>query len=431
MTRTTVGLFAVLVALPVLGSAQDAAVTYHEDVLPLLQERCQGCHRPGEAAPFSMLTYQETRPCARAMKRVVESREMPPWGAEPGVGQFANDQRLTRSEVDLIARWADAGAPAGDIAKAPPPLRFTEGWNIGEPDRVFEMPTPFEVPATGTVDYQWIVIPTGFEEDTWIQKVEVRPGDRSVVHHVLAFYRQPGSTWLTDATPGVPTPKGSGDPEAGMSDGTIGGYVPGLPPTDLPDGRALFLPAGSDLVLQLHYTTVGTAASDQTKVGIVFARAPVEERFLSVPVVSNDFVIPPGAADYRVDAEMTLDADVRVIGFTPHMHLRGRAFEYRAVFPDGRREVLLRVPDYDFNWQLTYELQEERIFPSGTIIEASAWYDNSPANRFNPDPDAEVRWGDQTWDEMMAGFVEFAVSPDQDRSTLVRQAPVEGATSGP
>jgi hypothetical protein len=256
---------------------------------------------------------------------------MPPWHAEPGIGRFENDRRLTPAEIDTIARWADNGAPEGDPKKAPPPLTFLEGWNIGQPDKVFEMPEPFDVPAEGSIDYQWIVLPTGLDKDSWIEGVEVRPGDRSVVHHVIAFYRKPGSKWLADAKPGVPTPKGGGDSEAGMSDGAIGGYVPGLPATRLRPGRAVLLPAGSDIVLQVHYNATGKAARDRTKVGIVFARHEVVERSFQLGVASANFVIPPGEANYRVDADLTVDTDVRVVGFTPHMHLRGKSFESRAV----------------------------------------------------------------------------------------------------
>ena len=265
-------LCAALVALPALATAQTRAVTFHEDVVPVLQKNCQSCHRPGEAAPFSMLTYKDARPWAAAMKRAVVSRKMPPWHADPSVGHFANDRRLAQAEIDTIARWADTGANEGDPKKAPAPLTFLEGWNIGQPDKILEMPQAFSVPAMGTIDYQWIVMPMGLDKDTWIEGVEVRPGDRTVVHHVIAFYRRPGSNWLVDAKPGIPTPKGSGDSEVGMSDGAIGGYVPGLPAARLAPGRAIFLPAGSDIVLQVHYNATGKATTDRTKVGIVFAK---------------------------------------------------------------------------------------------------------------------------------------------------------------
>jgi hypothetical protein len=412
---------ALVAALPALATAQTRAITYHEDVVPVLQKHCQACHRPGEAAPFSMLTYKDTRPWASSMKRAVVSRKMPPWHADPSVGHFGNDRRLSQEEIDVIARWADAGAPEGDSKKAPAPLTFLEGWNIGKPDLVLEMPQAFSVPATGTIDYQWIVMPTGLDKDTWIEGIEVRPGDRTVVHHVIAFYRRPGSKWLVDAKPGIPTPKASGDSEGGMSDGAIGGYVPGLPAGRLASGRAIFLPGGSDIILQVHYNATGKATADRTKVGIVFAKQDPVERSFQLGLANPTFVIPPGDPNYRVDADMTIDSDVRVLGFTPHMHLRGKSFEFRAVFPDGSREVLLRVPKYDFNWQLTYDLAEERVFPKGTKFEATATFDNSANNPFNPDPKASVRFGDQTWDEMMVGFIDIAIKPDQDLSKLMRR----------
>jgi hypothetical protein len=412
---------ALVAALPALATAQTRAITYHEDVVPVLQKHCQACHRPGEAAPFSMLTYKDTRPWASSMKRAVVSRKMPPWHADPSVGHFGNDRRLSQEEIDVIARWADAGAPEGDSKKAPAPLTFLEGWNIGKPDLVLEMPQAFSVPATGTIDYQWIVMPTGLDKDTWIEGIEVRPGDRTVVHHVIAFYRRPGSKWLVDAKPGIPTPKASGDSEGGMSDGAIGGYVPGLPAGRLASGRAIFLPGGSDIILQVHYNATGKATADRTKVGIVFAKQDPVERSFQLGLANPTFVIPPGDPNYRVDADMTIDSDVRVLGFTPHMHLRGKSFEFRAVFPDGSREVLLRVPKYDFNWQLTYDLDEERVFPKGTKFEATATFDNSANNPFNPDPKASVRFGDQTWDEMMVGFIDIAIKPDQDLSKLMRR----------
>ena len=404
-------LCAAFVALPALATAQTRAVTFHEDVVPVLQKNCQSCHRPGEAAPFSMLTYKDARPWAASMKRAVVSRKMPPWHADPSVGHFGNDRRLALEEIDIIARWADTGAKEGDPKKAPAPLAFLEGWNIGQPDKILEMPQPFSVPAQGTIDYQWIVFPTGLDKDTWIEGVEVRPGDRTVVHHVIAFYRRPGS------------PKGSGDSEAGMSDGAIGGYVPGLPAARLAPGRAIFLPAGSDIVLQVHYNATGKATTDRTKVGIVFAKKDVVERSFQIGLADPTFVIPPGEANYPVNADITVDTDVRVLGFTPHMHLRGKSFEFRAVFPDGTREVLLRVPKYDFNWQLTYDLAEERVFPKGTKFEATATFDNSENNPFNPDPKASVRFGDQTWDEMMVGFIDIAIKPDMDLAKLIKMPP--------
>lgn len=405
------------------------APTFHKDVEPVLQKRCQGCHRPGEAAPFSVLTYKDARPWAKAMKSAVVARKMPPWSADPATGHFRNDPRLSQSEIDTLAAWADNGAPEGNPKDAPKPLTFLEGWNIGKPDVIFEMPTAFPVPANGSVDYQWVVIPTGFKEDKWIRAVEVRPGERSVVHHVIAFYRRPGSKWLSDAIPGVPTAKSSGTSEAGMADGSIGAYVPGLPPSILPDGRATFLPAGSDIVLQLHYTASGKACNDQTKVGVVFAKEPVTERAFGLTLGTQKFVIPPGEANYRVDSEHVLDRDVKIVSYLAHMHLRGKAFEFKAAFPDGKVETLLNIPKYDFNWQLTYQLAEERIFPAGTKLMLSAWFDNSPNNPFNPDPKAEIRFGDQTWEEMMVGSFGVAIDPKTSPASLIRRPPPAPARS--
>ncbi len=412
--------WAVLFTFPFSLAAAET-VTFHRDVVPVLQSRCQSCHRPGEAAPMSFLSYKETRPWAKAMKTAVLARKMPPWFAEPGVGHFRNDRTLLPGEIETLVKWVDSGAREGNPRHAPRPVPFVEGWAVGKPDVVFEMPEPFDVPAAGIVDYQWVILPTGFAEDKWIRSIEVRPGNRSVVHHIGLFTRRAGSKWLAEARPGVPVRKAPGGPESGGSDGLIGEYVPGLPAKPFPAESALLLPAGSDLVLQVHYTPTGTQAKDQSKVGIQFATAPPRQRFLFFGLTNDRFVIPPRQAGHRVEAQTTLGADVRLLDLQPHMHLRGKSFEFRAVYPDGKTEVLLRVPNYDFNWQLTYELAEEKILPAGTRIEATAVYDNSPNNPKNPNPEAEVRAGDQTTDEMMAGVIHLAVAPDFDLRRLFRR----------
>jgi hypothetical protein len=370
---------------------------------------------------MSFLTYKDARPWAKAIKAAVLARKMPPWFAEQGVGHFKNDRTLTSKEIETLVRWADTGAPEGNPRHAPPPLAFVAGWGIGKPDIVFEMPEAFDVPATGVVDYQWVIIPTGFTEDKWIRTIELRPGDRSVVHHIGLFTRRPGSKWLAEAKPGVPVRKAPGGPESGGSDGLIGEYVPGLPAKPFPAESALLLPAGTDLVLQLHYTPNGKAARDQSKVGIQFASGTPKQRFLFFGLTNDRFVIPPRHAVYRVDAQSTLGTEVRLLALQPHMHFRGKSFEFRAVYPDGRSEILLRVPNYDFNWQLTYELNEEKILPAGTRIEATAIYDNSANNPRNPNPEIEVRPGDQTTDEMMAGVIHLAVAPDFNLMRLFRR----------
>jgi len=424
------GLVAGFLSVAFVVEGSETKPTFNKDVLPVLQARCQRCHRPGEAAPFSMLTYTDARPWAKAMKAAVVARKMPPWFADSAVGHFKNSASLTEREIDLISNWADSGALEGNPADAPVPLQFTDGWNIGKPDAIFQMPTPVDVPAKGTVDYQWVVVPTNLQEDKWLQAVELRPGDRSVVHHIIAFYRRPGSTWLSNAQPGVPVPKASNTSEAGMSDGSIGAYIPGIPPLSLPAGRATLLPAGSDLVLQIHYTASGQATKDQSKVGVIFAKEPPKERVFGIGLVNFSFVIPPGAAHYRVEADVTLGSDLRVTDFTPHMHLRGKSFEFTAFYPDGREEKLLTVPRYDFNWQLTYQLAEEKVLPAGTRVHGVAYFDNSPNNPFNPDPKAEVRFGDQTWDEMMVGGFSVAIPPDFDLRKLVKEPEPKKATTG-
>lgn len=394
-------------------------VTFHKDVEPILQARCQNCHRPGEAAPMPLLTYKEARPWAKAMKQAVLSRKMPPWFADPSVGHFKNDRSLTAKELETLVGWADTGAREGDAKDAPAPLKFVDGWNIGKPDQVFEMPVPYEVPASGTIAYQYIIVPTNFKEDKWITASEVRPGNRSVVHHVIAFIREPGSKWLKDAAPGVPYAKGTGADEGGAS-GWAGGYVPGFPAKPLDPGQALLVKAGSDIVFQMHYTANGKQANDQTKIGFVFANEAPKERVFALAVQNRKFVIPAGAANYKVDGALTLWAPSRLIGLTPHMHLRGKAFEFRALYPDGKSEKLVFVPKYDFNWQLTYEPAEDKILPAGTRLECSAWFDNSPNNPNNPDPKTEVRWGDQSWEEMVFGGLNIAVDAKSDPRDLLR-----------
>ena len=390
-------------------TAGDRAVTYTRDVAPVLQKNCQGCHRPGEAAPFSLLTYEQARPWAKAMKEAVLLKKMPPWFADAHYGRFSNDRALSQKEIDTITAWADAGAPQGDPKDMPPPENFVEGWSIPKPDVVFEFPRAFEIPATGTIEYQKVVVPTGFAEDKWVQFAEARPDDRARVHHMIAFVREPGSNWLKGAEPGVffvaPKPKDDDtvDTSALPSDFLVG-YAPGQPPEMLPARQAKLIKAGSDLVLEIHYTTNGTASRDRSKFGLVFAKQPPSERVLTLSATNGKFRIPPGEPSYRVDAEFELGTTVKLASLHPHMHGRGKDFEYRVVYPTGETETLLRVPRYDWHWQLWYTLATPLVLPKGTKIECTAHFDNSPNNPDNADPTKEVVWGDQSWDEMMVGF---------------------------
>jgi hypothetical protein len=407
-------------AMPYLALAGEPNITFHKNVESILEARCQGCHRPGEAAPMSLLTYNDARPWAKAIKQAVLTRKMPPWSADESVGHFRNDRHLSDAEISTLSAWVDAGAPEGNSKDAPAPLRFAEGWAIGKPDVVLEMPVAFEVPAQGVLDYQWILIP-GFKEDKWIQAFEVRPSNRAIVHHVAAFWRRAGSKWMADAQPGVPSPKPSNAPETGSADGIIAEYVPGIPPLILPKGYAMRLPAGADIMLQVHYTPNGKATTDRSGVGFIFAAAPPEFQVITYGMAAASLKIPPYDGNYRAQASTTFGADVQLLGINPHMHLRGKSAEITATYADGHSEPLLRVPKYDFNWQITYEPEGDLRLPAGTRLDAVSFYDNSANNPYNPDPSKEVHWGDQTSDEMMAVFMHLAVPVSVDPRSLFRR----------
>jgi mono/diheme cytochrome c family protein len=391
--------------------AQDAgtAPTYTHDVALILQKHCQVCHRPGEAGPFSMMTYEQARPWAVAMKEAVLTKKMPPWFADPQYGKFSNANMLTEEEIHTIAKWADAKAPLGDLKDMPPPASFVEGWQIGNPDLVFQLPIPFDVPANGVVDYQHIIVPTGFTQDTWVRAAEVRPTDRAVVHHIIAFIREPNSHWFRGQKPGVffiaPQVKTKEEPDtSALPSDFLVGYAPGQPAEILEPGQAKLIKAGSDIIFQVHYTPNGKATRDQTKLGIVVAKAPPKERVLTLSATNGTFQIPPGDPNYRVDASFDVASDVKLSGLHPHMHGRGKDFVYRVVYPTGKTETLLSVPHYNWHWQNWYTFEQPIPLPKGTKIECTAHFDNSANNPDNADPMKTVTWGEQSWDEMMVGF---------------------------
>ncbi len=390
-----------------------AEPVFYKDVLPILQKHCQECHRAGEIAPMPLLTYAEARPWAKAIREQVLARKMPPWFADPAYGHFANDRSLSETEIDTLAAWAKAGAPAGNVADAPPPREWPRGWNIGTPDAVFEMPHAFAVPAKGAVDYQYLILPTHFTEDRWVQKVEVRPGNRSSVHHAVVYIREPGSKWLdgepSQTTFSVPLAKGFTTSDILMV------YTPGNGFDEWKPGVAKRIRAGSDLVLQMHYTASGQAMEDRTRVGIVFAKEPPKQAVLSLQMGNDRFVIPPGDSNYRVQVSGTLPDDALLISMFPHMHLRGKGFEYLITGPNGHVETLLKVNHYDFQWQLNYRLAEPRPIKAGTRLEWVGYFDNSPNNPNNPDPTAEVHYGEQSWEEMMIGFFDVVVDASIDK----------------
>jgi hypothetical protein len=385
-----------------------AAPTFTKDVAPILYNRCATCHRPEEMAPMSLLTYDDVRPWAKAIKRRVVAREMPPWFADPAHGAFANDPRLPQSEVDTIAAWVDAGAPKGNDKDLPAAPTFAAGWTIGQPDVVLSMTDSYAVPAEGTVPYLYFSVPTNFTEDKWVQSVEIRPGNRKVVHHVII------SIVDGERFKASPIPQGSARPgRVNVVTDQLAGTTPNRPGLTFPAGTARLVKAGSVLVFQMHYTPNGEAAADKTSVGIVFAKTPPQKSVQTALAVNNSFVIPAGAPSHEVKSTFTTGEDIKILSFMPHMHFRGKDFKYTATYPDGRSEVLLNVPNYDFNWQLTYLLKDPVSLPKGTRIDCVAHFDNSPANKANPDPKQDVRWGDQTWEEMMIGWFSYTRDAEQ------------------
>jgi hypothetical protein len=431
-----------LLAISLNLPAATAGITFNKDVLPIVQKNCQQCHRPGEAAPMSFLTYQDTRPWAAAIRQAVLTRKMPPWHADPAHGKFLNERRLSPLEIDTLSTWAQTGAAEGDAKDAPPPRQFVTGWTIGKPDVIIDMGTDYQVPARGTVEYTYFAAPTGFKEDKWIEKVEVRPSARSVVHHVVLYARAPGSKAFGFTRPGmgVVPPKDKDEPHKpdigegqfyGLTEGghleMIGVYVPGGDAYVTREGQARLVKAGSDLIFQIHYTTNGKEAVDRTSVGIVFAKQPPQERVINTFVFNPDMHIPPQEPNHRVDATVTTLEDVKVQSFFPHMHVRGKAMEYFVTYPTGETQILCNVPRYDFNWQMTYQLATPILLPKGTKIRVSAWYDNSPNNPANPDPKSDVYWGDQTWEEMLAGFMDLAVPVTLNPARIARPPNGKGA----
>ena len=412
-----------------------SAPEFHKDIEPLLQAHCQTCHRPGEIGPMPLLTYDDTRKWAKAIKQAVLSRKMPPWFADNTVQHYSNDVTLSPAEIETIKNWVDAGAPEGNAKFAPAPRAFVEGWNIGKPDMVVEMPAAYEIPARGTVEYTYIVIPTHFQQDVWVQALEIRPQDRAHVHHIVLYERQPGSKWLREypvGVPFVPAPRAGrkqrssdGDriSEGSIADEWLVGYAPGTQPYTLPAGTAFRIAAGADFVLQIHYTPNGTPGSDKSRIGLVFAKTPPTKRAFIATVADDGFAIPPGAASYSAKAELTLAADVQLLEVGPHMHLRGKAMDLRAIYPTGESEILFHVPHYDFNWQISYYLDTPKPLPRGTKLEVTGTWDNSANNRFNPDPTAEVRWGDQSWEEMLLGQTMIQIDPATDLDKLFAAPP--------
>ena len=393
------------------------APTFYREIVPILEQHCQECHRAGEIAPMALLTYEQTRPWAKSIKSAVLTHKMPPWFADPHYGHFSNDRSLSPAEIDTLVAWVDAGARAGDPKEAPAPRPFLDGWNIPQPDTVIEMPNAIDIPAKGELPYQYVVLPTGFTEDKWVQAVEIR-GNHAVVHHVVAFLREPQSRWLREAQPGVPfVPVVSSNSSRFVNLGGGGNemlafYAPGQVPENWRAGLGKRIRAGTDIVLQIHYTADGKPEQDRIKIGIVFAKEPPAERSLGLAAANVMFRIPPGESNFETHGAVTLPNGGTILSFFPHMHLRGKAFEFKAIYPSGESETLLKLNTYEFNWQLSYKLAKPLTVPPGTKIECTGWFDNSVNNPRNPDPNVEVRFGEQSWEEMMVGYFDVQVPAD-------------------
>ena len=408
-----------------------ADLTFNRDVLPIFQAKCQSCHRPGEVAPMSLLTYESSRPWAKAIKAAVLTRKMPPWSADARYGHFANDPTLTPEEIRTISQWVDRNAPEGDPKDKPAAIQWPDGWAI-QPDVIVSLPHPIPVPAKGVVEIMEITIPTGFKKDTWVTSIEIRPGNRSVVHHADVFI-MPHEKGVKYGVPEVAVKRRDADgvaieriPKEDATRGLLGLdaiYVPGAPPANYRlYGAAQLVPAGSDFMIQMHYTPNGTATTDQTRVGFTLAKEKPSRRYITiVPTALRDaahFHIPAGDPNWETRAEVVFQQDAELVWFLPHMHLRGKDMTYRLIYPTGESETVLSVK-YDFDWQLGYEVKKPIVVPKGTRLQAIAHFDNSANNRFNPNPLKDVWWGDQTWEEMMIPYFGLVVKNNVNPEKIV------------
>lgn len=421
--------------------SSNSTVTFNKDVLPILQKNCQTCHRPGEVAPMSLITYQDARPWAKAMKAAVISKKMPPWFADPAYGHFSNDKRLSEADIKTLAAWVDGNAPEGAAKDKPEPVKWVEGWGF-EPDMVIEMPLDIPLQATGTINYQNILVKVNFPEDRWVMAADLRPSNAKAVHHMRANVRPPGSTFMKNAVPGVaydtadPTMRAGKGPAEEPAD-LLGKYNPGLGAQDFSEYEsAKFVPKGSDIIFNMHYTAIGKETTDRSRLALKFVKNPPKYRYFSNsgPQAFN-LVIPAGKRDQEIVSELTVVGDnVQLVYIQPHMHLRGKDYEVRLILPSGEMKTIYKAK-WDFNWQQGVDFDKPMPLPKGTRVIGVAHFDNSTENRFNPDPGKVVFWGPQNWDEMQNCFLSFLVDPRiKDPSKLFEDtgvAKLPKGTSGP
>jgi len=430
-------------------SGAQTTPTFSKDVAPILYKNCTNCHRPGEIGPMSLLSYQDARPWAKSIATRVAAGTMPPWHADPMYGEFSNDRRLSEKDRATILAWASEGAPEGNPQDLPAAPEYTDGWQLGKPDAVFAMSEDYAVPPSGTIEYKYFEVPTNFTEDKFVQGFEVRPGDRSVVHHVIVFARPPakpapaGEAKQGEGKPkqkppiefatGMDIPKdeevaaakhapANDRPEPKGNPGAfVAAFAPGQAVRVYQEGTAIRIPAGSTLIFQMHYTASGKATTDRTKLAMTFAKAKPRQEVIVAALLNGNFTLPAGSPDTRVDAQMTLNRDMTVWSILPHTHVRGKRWQVAATYPDGHTEMLLAVPRYDFNWQTDYVYKQPLKLPAGTKVTTSAWYDNSAANKSNPDATVDVHWGDQTWQEMQFTAFAFTIDPQPATNTGEKQ----------
>jgi len=444
MSWRSLALGALILALAVMSSTslrataaeESQPVTFYKDVLPILQNNCQTCHRPGEVAPMSFLTYKDARPWAKAIKTAVATRQMPPWFADPNYGHFANERRLNDSAIKTLVAWADGGAVEGNPKDAPAPVKWVDGWSL-EPEMVIEMPKDVPLQATGTINYKNILVKVNFPQDLWVVAADLRPGNTQAVHHMRANVRPPGSEFMKNAEPGIAYEQG--DPAMGRQDASIdllGKFNPGLGAQDFSMYQsAKFVPKGSDIIFNMHYTATGKATTDRSKLALRFSKTPPKYRYIvnEGPTASN-LAIPAGDSNAQIVSEMTAQFDTQLVYMQPHMHLRGKDYEVRLIDTNGRSETIFRTK-WDFNWQLGVDLVKPIPIPKGTRIVGIAHFDNSANNKWNPDPTKMIVWGPQNWDEMQNCFMGFLIDPNMKdpKALFQRSGPslLPRGTSGP
>ena len=381
---------------------EESAVTYSNQIARLVQNRCLECHRDGQIAPFALTDYDEVAGWGEMIAEVVREQRMPPWHASPEYGHFSNENRLSDEEKQLIYTWVDNGCPEGDPADLPPPRTFHEGWFLDqEPDVVVHMTDePVDVKAEGVEPYRYYTVDPGFTEDKWVHIAECMPGNRAVVHHIIVYIKPPGQEGV----------RSDADDRDIRGFTFLAGFAPGTRPLEAPRGWAKLIPAGSKLVFEVHYTPIGIPTKDRSSIGLVLIdESEVTHRMSTTHALNARFEIPPHAENHRIEAKSTFRRDAVLLSLFPHMHMRGKSFRYELIRPDKTKEILLDVPQYDFNWQNSYIFAEPMEIPEGSVLHCTAYYDNSENNLANPDPTKAVRWGEQTWDEMMIGWYDIGV----------------------